>query len=484
MARKTVARNYKDCIMKKYLYNFEQQPWREVRQRYFDLLDLVKDIYWLAAEDEIGGRMKEIVDFLNSDSGSEEKIEYSAKHALSIMEIELVDNFIVSLKDVIRWSDQRGLGVAGLRGGVEDFINKNIQLSEQDRREIGRLFSIFDLVETELDDKLKLIIAVIGGPQIIHPYTFEEFGNLIFENVGEVDNERLLVTLSEAKYDDKNGYKFVRSIVNFLLIGTERDEEKMEWEESFILFAMLDVLYHRFSKLTGTERWFVLQNYFYKAIVCGLPVKNVLQNYLRDSDSTFDHLIKCSELKECLANNKEKTPINLMKGEKRQMVVLLNNYVSQAAGDDLNGYKIEEFAQNLYKGEIGRDAFVAWLREVFLIVLHVNSADLIDWDRDRNFGQEEVAAEDKVKLLFYVGFGGQILRRVVDYFRNKKSVVSLGVFIKTLKENFDLGDEKIVERILDFIKILKENGLFGDDKELIEFHESDGKFHWNEELFK
>lgn len=470
--------------MQKYLYNFEQQPWREVRQRYFDLFDLVHNVDWLVESEAVGNRTENIIDFLNSDLGLDDKIEYPIKHALSMLEIGLVDNFILALKNVTRWIDQRSLSVTELRGGEEEFIRKNTQLSAQEKEEIRKLFSNFDFVATELDGKLKLIIAVIGGQQIIFPYSFEEFGQLVFEGVGEIDDERLLVTLSEAKYDDKNGYRFVKSIINFLVTNTERDEEKMEWEESLVLFSMLDVLYYRFFKLTGTERWFVLQNYFYKAIVCGLPVKKVLQDYLRSCDSTFDYLIKCSELKECLFGNRENVPTDLAGDEKRQLLVLLKNFFSQANTDELNGYKIEEFAQNVYKDKIGRDALVSWLREAFLIILHTNDASLIDWDKEREIGPEEKVAEDKVRLLSYVGFGGQILHHVIEYFKDKESVVSVNVFLSTLKENIDLKDEKMLAKIFDFSEALKSNHLLDSETELIEFHESDGGFHWNEELFK
>ncbi|MBI5413042.1 hypothetical protein HZA42_01675 [Candidatus Peregrinibacteria bacterium] len=467
--------------MQKYLYNFEQQSWREARQRYFDLFDLVQNIDWLV----VGSRVKYIIKFLNSDLGVEEKIEFPAKHALSVLEKEIIDQFISGLNGIIRWFNQRSLSVAELRGGVEEFIRKNAQLSGQDRQQARHLFSDFHLTETELDKRLKLITAVIGGPRLVFPYSFEEFGRSVFEGVGEIDDERLLVTLIEAKYDDKNGYKFVKSVINFLAINTEKDEEKMNWEESLLLFLMLDLLYYRFSKLTAAERWFLLQNYFYKSIVCGLPVKKVLQDYLRDSNSISDYFVKCSELKNCLANNKENIPTDLSRGEKRSMNALLNNFISQVAGDELNGYKIEEFARNLYKKEEGgRDAFVSWLRESFSILLHINSADLINWEMEREIWPEERAEEDKIRLLFYVGFGGPIFHRVVDYLKNKESVVSLGVLLRALRDNIDLEDEKLVGRIFDMVKLLKENNFLEGNKELLEFHESDGRFHWNKEVLK
>ena len=111
--------------MQKYLYNFEQQPWRETRQRYFDLFDSVQSIGWLVKEGAVGSKIIYIIDFLNSDLGIEGKIEYPAKHALSMLEKELVDQFMFALNEITRWFNQRSLSVAELRGGVGEFIYKN-----------------------------------------------------------------------------------------------------------------------------------------------------------------------------------------------------------------------------------------------------------------------------------------------------------------------------------------------------------------------
>ncbi len=470
--------------MPKYLYNFEQQSWREARQMYFDLLDLTSKVDLSPKESSVVGKIKYVVDFLNSDLGSEERIEHSAKHALSVLEMELVHNFSSIFKNIIRWLTQHGLSTVELHGGVEEFIFKNAHLSDPERQEVRRLFSDFYNVESELDGKLKLIIAVIGGEQLVFPYTFEEFVEIIFEGTSDINDQRFLTTLSEAKYDDKNGYRFVKIIIDFLSVHNEANEKPMEWEEALVLYSLLDVLYYRFFKLTSADRWFVLQNYFYKAIVCDLPVKKVLQDYLRDCDSTFDYMIRCSELKDCLSGNLENVPVDLAKDEKQQLLFLLKNFISRSGGDGLGGYKMEEFLQGLYKDKIGRDASVSWLREAFVIILHINDASLIDWFEEREVGSEEKAAEDKVKLLFYVGFGGQILHRVVEYFKDRDSKISLRVFFQTLRENIDLIDEKKLVKIFDFSEALKNNNLLDSNLELIEFHESDSSFHWNEELFK
>lgn len=466
--------------MSKYLYNFEQHSWREARQMYFDLFDFTNKVDLWPKENSVVGRIKYVVDFLNSDLGLEERIEHSAKHALSMLDTELVNNFSSIFRNIIRWLSQHGLSAVELHGGVEEFIFKNSQLSEPERQEVRRLFSDFYNFESELAGKLKLIIAVIGGERLVFPYTFGELTEIVFEGTGDIDDERFLTTLSEAKYDDKNGYRFVKLIIDFLSIHNEANEKPMEWEEALVLYSLLDVLYYRFFKLTGADRWFVLQNYFYKAIVCDLPVKKVLQDYLRDCDSTFDYMIRSSELKDCLSSNLENVPVDLEKDEKQQLLFLLKNFISRSGGDVLGGYKMEEFLQGLYKDKIGRDASVSWLREAFVIILHINDASLIDWYKDREVGSEERASEDKVKLLSYVCFGGTILHRVVDYFNNKGNIVSLGVFIQALKESIDLTDENMVKKILDFGEVLKENNLLGGGSVLLEFHESDGKFHWNE----
>jgi len=67
---------------------------------------------------------------------------------------------------------------------------------------------------------------------------------------------------------------------------------------------------------------------------------------------------------------------------------------------------------------------------------------------------------------------------MLEYFKDKPTnFVPLKIFLNNFVED-NLDSELFVEKISAFDNFLKENKILELDKEIIEFHEADGKFHW------
>jgi len=70
----------------------------------------------------------------------------------------------------------------------------------------------------------------------------------------------------------------------------------------------------------------------------------------------------------------------------------------------------------------------------------------------------------------------------MDYFKNKNPVVPIKAFLNKLREVVPLENEDSVQALARLTGLFHQARIIPSSQELIEFHEQDGKFHWNEKL--
>ena len=105
----------------------------------------------------------------------------------------------------------------------------------------------------------------------------------------------------------------------------------------------------------------------------------------------------------------------------------------------------------------------------------------VDWMKD---GDSPLNYENKgelMKLLAYFAYDGEF-ERAIEYFKDEKSKVPLRIFLEYLREAVGLEDVVNAQNGLSFTEALREAGLLPANQDIIEYHEQDGQFHWNEDI--
>ena len=124
------------------------------------------------------------------------------------------------------------------------------------------------------------------------------------------------------------------------------------------------------------------------------------------------------------------------------------------------------------------------LLEALYIYLHLKNADLVQNNQGGELTEEDLYDNDVILLLAWFGIGSSGAASLVKYFKQENPRVSLVGFFERLKEVVDLNNQVTIENIFEFTSALRDNILLSSDQDIIIFHESDGQFHWNDELFK
>lgn len=160
---------------------------------------------------------------------------------------------------------------------------------------------------------------------------------------------------------------------------------------------------------------------------------------------------------------------------------LLKKYIALNKNSYLDGYRMNEFLNNLYNNSVGREPYINWLRESFALYLTIKESLLVDWD--------QVVVSDEIvynyekemsKAVFCFIFGDTFLNNIVNLLQEKK--FGLSALLKTIKDVVDLNNEKDIERVTNLDSILKQNNLLSTDKDLISFDEVKDEFIWNNDL--
>lgn len=144
----------------------------------------------------------------------------------------------------------------------------------------------------------------------------------------------------------------------------------LEWHDAFLFALLLHALWKQFFFLSKDTGEMLLKNYFYFALAVGVPIRDILVQFLND------HLWEGREESEkwifnCLQSNQESIPLNTACTEWKKMIDVVKNYSIRLQGRQSSGFDQEEFVKGFYEGQEGRDAFRGWLRELLNIMFHL-----------------------------------------------------------------------------------------------------------------
>ncbi len=170
------------------------------------------------------------------------------------------------------------------------------------------------------------------------------------------------------------------SLISYLapIIGKSDVEAKFGWDEAVLTIATLHAVWSFFPSMEEKDAQFLLQNCFYAAVVCGIPVRFYLKQAV-GAGTVGGKLETVVFLRNALNGNKENVPVNIQTGESKTLSELSKSFFARIASENISSLTQEKFITELYKSKQNSDAYGEWLREALNMMLHVKNGDVLEY---------------------------------------------------------------------------------------------------------
>lgn len=484
----------------KTIFSFFSNSWTEVRQTYFDLSKLSNEIgdktnpkaSWF-----FGSQFFDMIE--EGENNPNFPLLDLDKSVLSLVDIVLVKKIISDVTELKMMLENSQISNVTNKENVwkEKLvgIGINLELAEKWSADIGgkgaeeqaRLNILLDnLVEEEeelyyLLSNIGEVIGVSGAPEKF--YTLAEVvGILKMEN--EVYSQaQFLASLREFSKDE-NRKELNDVILERLNTKLYFSHDFFNWDEALIFTFLLHIIYSRYEYLGWGPQIFLLQYYLIRAIAVGIPVYPAVGRALYETHDIVEYVMTCRDFSDAVSLSKENVVVNIENFETKTIQSLTDRYLGLAGDKWLDGFNLNEFIKNIYEGQKGRDIYTKWLQETFNVFIHLKNADIVESNKGGEFSEREEYHNDLLKLVASFGIGKDGSDFIVSYFKKDNPRVPLWSFLRYLEGVVPASDEVSLENIMELNEILKINNLLKEDEDLVLFHEDDGKFHWNLEMFE
>lgn len=370
------------------------------------------------------------------------------------------------------------------------FIREEIDLKDSrvDWKAEEAVISMIDVVELEvsvgdkqsvisetLEFQASVVAAFLGQVSNTTIYDLEKIKSFLKGDEVGVDKKSLVFSLrQDLNHPDGRdaALYFIKNILNKI-----NNHEDFSWYQTVVFIVLYHTAFRYFDSFDDGTQKSLLKFSLFTAVLVGVPVRDQLAKFLYDTDNVSDLLIDNQLLYDAISNNEEKI---YLEGKALDLKILVSDFV--AKNDDiLNVDLIKKYVGGLASNgdsEKIKDAVV----ECINIYSLVHEVKLVDHNSSQDLPESEIAFRQTEKLLLL--FANRVhWPEMLEYFTEKEgNYVSWKSFLRGFVDA-DLGDEAVVEKITFFGEFLKTNGFLKADQDLIEYHESDNQFHWNEKIF-
>jgi len=327
----------------------------------------------------------------------------------------------------------------------------------------------------EMSSQFVLIAEALGvntGLASYNPEKLIEFFEGKLEDYSYFD---LVKTCREVTFGEKEWRDLSFSAIDFLGFYIENNETEVKEYHLLIITVLLQVIYQRFERLSLEERKFVLQNYFYQAIILGIPVKEKLAETLKETQDLIWFARITRENILFLNDSKEKVAVFSGGNDK----LLGELFVSYKVFKDGGGSVIDFINNNFGLISELDKKYTIWLEKTLEIYTQLNEGTLIDWFKDKEQNKTDKFRFDLTRLIFLYGLADSGYESIYNYYKNNQEIlVPFKSLLFRIKELTDLTDQKFVEEFVNFVDKFKEHGLINPDDDFIVFNEEKSVFEW------
>lgn len=339
------------------------------------------------------------------------------------------------------------------------------------------------ILSKEVLKNLEYISASLNLMSGMEVYTPDEFKEIFLESKIQIDYLRFFHTLGQIFVGlDKN--KYIEFILVFLSVDSVINRQKLINEEALIISLFLRIVWKNFIFLNFDDKKLLLQNYLYRSVVTGVPVLKILKDYFYyNSYDEYSYLIEHTKIIPELKQNKEIVNLDsdITSGEavNKKLIDVINGYEVRSGGKVLDGFSQQEYIKELFEKEKKKQFYVGWFMQIFFIFFHTERCTLIEIPHFKEDSEEKIQSKELSEILLKIFFEDE-WGDIVKYYQQEKSLVPIEVIFRNYARNFNLKNEAAVQRFAKLSDLLKKEGIINED--ILEFHESDGQFHWNKNL--
>lgn len=309
-------------------------------------------------------------------------------------------------------------------------------------------------------------------------YSYVECLEILNQTNTNFDRASLLNSLLDYK-NDKQGHELAWLFSE----PSARPFEQLEsesWFGKIVLIMLFHTTFHWFAMLPAERQENLLENYLWVATQAGVKIAETVGEALYTTTSVAEYMLETNRLRGYVQKNTES--IILSDSKKVLVTDFLNSFYSQYEEVGTLERDVKNFIEkNIDPQRISSDfteSVASFLRTMTLL----REGVLIERNQAGDENGPELLQRDLYNLVNWFSFE-RSWPKLVTYFSNQDSLVSVEQFFKQYAKNILISDDsQVAEKFLALTDLLKEKKLVEAEFEPIFFNESTSQFEWNPEL--
>ncbi|MCX6780179.1 MAG: hypothetical protein NT034_03300 [Candidatus Magasanikbacteria bacterium] len=391
----------------------------------------------------------------------ENLVSFDISRFASLEEVESFKNIINFLNDIVKdkelneylWLDKQFFNLL-------DSILINQVVSSANKQEIDSLII-----------NLKLVSAALGEGNGLARYDVKNIIDCINLSKKDFDYTSLIYSLRQELAGN-----YSRDLVKAIFVYLQKVEAYKDWEikDLIVFILLLNIVWKNFDFILPVEQEYILSLFYYVSIFIGIPVGSYLKASIHNTtNNPVDFVLKNKIFFEALQKNIEVVPAQEDISRVADLRDVFVAFISNKSTPN-------DFANNFYQSN--EKVLKSVLIEVLSVFYGLKQANLAE----KNYAGEDNIADDfdyqQSELLSWF-FAKEEWSKIESYYQQPNPLVPVGVFLNKFNLFIDLNKEEAINKLVEFSEFLKSKKLLSADKEIIIFHESDGQFHWNDQIF-
>ncbi len=221
-----------------------------------------------------------------------------------------------------------------------------------------------------LAEQVLLVSAGLGVLPDTEPYSVDELNAIDDGELSYYNEATFVYTWSAVASSPQNHTEYGGLIISQLTIRRDVpvNREEHDWRSAFLWAATVRAAWALFPFLDSEFQVLLLQYFFYQGFAVGAPVKNQLIAAVKNASPTTG--ISSNLILDSIDENKEIIPLQIDRGMGKTAGELIKNYLAHGGSLVEGGFVLEQFIGELYSGQMGRDAYAGWLREMFSTIFY------------------------------------------------------------------------------------------------------------------
>lgn len=225
-------------------------------------------------------------------------------------------------------------------------------------------------VRDALSLELLMIHAGLGLLKEAEPYSPDELREIVSSEGSEAYIDEVFVFTMRrimAGLDIEEDIPIILAMLT--RDAKEKEAPPYDWHGAVAFMMVMQTVWRCFKFLNEHDQEFLLQEYYYSAIACGVPVRTFIRLAF-DGRTEAEVAIDRQRFSQALLKNVENIPI-VTPESGMPFADALKQFLSKHSADLENGFSHQQFAEETYRGREWRDAYVPWLREAIAIFVRV-----------------------------------------------------------------------------------------------------------------